>query len=362
MTSVDLHDFTIPTAAFDLSLIPAEARKSGSAAFREAVSTFLQAQFRGFGGRVSILVDDLRITVSWTKDAAPVSPLDRIVGMLQQGKRAEAVQLLELLLSRKPDDVDVLYNLGVALSEAGRYEVAEKHLRRATELAPRFVNALIALGVALAHQQKDAEAWEVLESAVELDPLSPLARSNFGVTLLKLGRYAEAAGELRRAVVLRPDDQTTWMALGDALRLSGQGNEAAVAYAQAMNLNPHNESAEVARRRSSELAMAKYDGNDGERHSDAVRYCVIAIKEFAGMPRDQLQALTLEIALLGSSGFDVNSPARKYRLKSRAGEFSGLELVCRMYVGLKQIDTGADAGFDLSKEYAAAKVVVDQGG
>jgi Tfp pilus assembly protein PilF len=355
--------FTIPPSAFDVTLLPANARNLGTPAFHDAVSTFLQSQFQGFGGRVTILVDDQRIAVKWSPDATRHKPLEVVVSKLQQGQRAEGIQLLELLLSRQPDDVDLLYNLGIALSDAGKLEAAERHLRRATELAPRFANGLIALGVALSRQQKNTDALEALESAVELEPENPWARRNYGVNLLKMRRHEEAAEQLRRAVALQPDDQGTWLALGNSLRLMCEAKEAEMAYSRAIALNPHSDFAEAARQGSTQLAQVSFDNKtSGQVSQHAVLYCIAAIKEFSGMSNEQVQAMTFEIAVLGRNGFDVKNAEKKYLLKSKAGEFTGLQLVCYMYAGFQRISPGADVGFDLSQEYTAAKAQVEGGG
>jgi len=55
------------------------------------------------------------------------------------------------------------------------------------------------------------------------------------------------------------------------------------------------------------------------------------------------------------TGLDTNDPAPKFQLKSLPGNFSGLNLVCLMYVAFKSFAPEMDIGFDLSKEYAAAK-------
>ena len=359
---MEQQTFTIPSSAFDATLLPASARITGTLEFREAVSTFLQNQFQGFGGNVTILVDDQRIAVTWSPDATRPKPLEVIVNRLQQGQRAEGIQLLELLLSRHPDDVDVLYNLGAALSDAGKLEAAERHLRRATDLAPRFANGFIALGVALSRQQKNAEALEALESAVELEPDNPWARRNCGVNLLKLGRHEQAAEQLQQAVMLQPDDQPAWVALGDSLRLAGKAKDSERAYSRAIALNPHNDFAETARQGSTQLAQASFENKTGGKiRPDAVQYCLAAIKEFSSMSNEQVQAVAFEIAMLGRNGFDVKNPQKKYRLKSKAGEFTGLQLVCSMYVGFQRISPGADVGLDVSREYEAAKALVEGG-
>ncbi len=53
----------------------------------------------------------------------------------------------------------------------------------------------------------------------------------------------------------------------------------------------------------------------------------------------------------------LRSAAPKYQLKSLPGNFSGLHLVCLMYVAFKSIAPDTDVGFDLSKEYAAAQAL-----
>lgn len=84
------------------------------------------------------------------------------------------------------------------------------------------------------------------------------------------------------------------------------------------------------------------------------------IAELRRIPADAAAAyvkVTFEIAMLGMKGFDVNDPARKYRLRSLPGEFSGLHLVCILDVGMKLVDPSADTGFDLSREYEEAKAL-----
>jgi len=86
-------------------------------------------------------------------------------------------------------------------------------------------------------------------------------------------------------------------------------------------------------------------------------HCLEAIERFEKMDRDEMQKIILEIALLGRKGLKVNEPEHKYRLKSRKGEFNGLQLVSMMYVGFQMTAPDQDIGFDLAKEYEAANVI-----
>lgn len=82
--------------------------------------------------------------------------------------------------------------------------------------------------------------------------------------------------------------------------------------------------------------------------------CRQAIALLDKVGSDQSRTITFEIAMLGRSGLDINDPEPKYRLKSAPGEFTGLQLVAIMYVGLKRLAPDADPGIDLAKEYAQA--------
>jgi tetratricopeptide (TPR) repeat protein len=353
---MEQQTFTIQPRAFDTSLLPGHARTPGTPEFREAVNAFLLKAFEGFGGQSRVMVSDEQIRVSWNPEATRSGPLQIIVGKLQRGERAEGIQLLNLLLTREPDNVDVLCNLGMALSDAGKLDLAETHLRRAVELSPDFANALVALGIALARQQRDTEAKTFLERAVALEPNNLWVRRNLGVILLKQRQYGDAAKHLREAVALQAGDQGSWLALGDAYRLDGQPTKAQEAYKRAIAINPHNELAEAAMKGSSQLAGAAFENKTGGApRPDAIEYCAAAIKRFSKMSHEEVKKIAGEIAILGRSGFGVNNPSKRYQIKSMEGDFSGLQLVCYMYVAFQMIAPGSDVGFDLSREYEMAK-------
>ncbi len=351
--------FTIAAADFDVSLLPAAARRPGTPAFRAAVNGFLQSEFLDFGGQAVIRVDEHHISVAWNPDAAQADPLGLILGKLQSGRQAEGIQLLELLLSHNPDDGKVLYHLGLALSQAGRSDRAAKHLRRAAALEPSNIALQVALAAALSRSGQDEEAVQLLGAAVGKAPGDLSARRSLGEALLKQDKAAEALPHLLAATQLGPEDQLAWFGLAQAHRLLGQGAEAQLAYVKAVELNPANEVAEQARRGSNRLADSGFQqGRAAGLRMDAVQYCLAALKHFATLsPADQ-KKLTLEISLLGRNGFAVHNPQSRYRLKGLEGEFSGLAMVCWLYVGMQTMNPGADLGFDLSKEYKMASAML----
>ena len=352
--------FSIAATTFDASLLPETARQVGTPAFREAVSAFLAAEFKGFGGHATFRVDDQTIAVIWNPDSQRPNPMAMIVQKLQQGKQAEGIQLLELLLSNRPDNHSVLYNLGLALSDAGRLERAEQCLRRAAELNPKDANIPVALGVALGRMGRHDEVVGVLRAAVKQDESNPWAHRNLGTMLLQTQKTTEAIPHFRAATQLLPEDQLAWLGLADALRLAGNTREAEIAYRTAIDINPHSELADKARAGSNLLAQSGFDRvRQVIPRQDAVHYCLDALKNFAGLSPSELQKLSLELAMAGREGFAVHNPDSRYRVKGLDGEHSGLAMVCFLYVAMQRMAPGTDLGFDLAAEYEQAKRIFD---
>jgi len=78
------------------------------------------------------------------------------------------------------------------------------------------------------------------------------------------------------------------------------------------------------------------------------------LERVEAMPRQEVQKIGFEIAILGQTGLDTNDSTQKYTLRSLPGRFSGLHLMSIMYVAFKIIVPDHDVGFDLSREYQAA--------
>jgi hypothetical protein len=83
------------------------------------------------------------------------------------------------------------------------------------------------------------------------------------------------------------------------------------------------------------------------------------MKRFAKMSPAELQKLTLDLAMAGRVGFAVHDPNRRYRCKGLEGEFTGLAMVCFLYVAMQRMAPGTDIGFDLAAEYEKAKILFE---
>ncbi|EWH01948.1 hypothetical protein [Halomonas sp. BC04] len=96
---------------------------------------------------------------------------------------------------------------------------------------------------------------------------------------------------------------------------------------------------------------------DGGLRMDAVMYMTGAFETFAKMEQQEIAKTVFEIAKLGESGLSINDPDKRYTLKSLDGDFSGMQLLSMMHVGLKSIDPSLDTQSGLDAEYEAAKTM-----
>jgi Flp pilus assembly protein TadD len=349
--------YTLSLDDVDARLLPADARTPGTDAFRAALRSYLEGQYRDFGGRVRIAVDDARreVTVRWSPDPSRPDPQQVVLDRLNRRDYASAVPLLELLRRHEPGNPAHPYNLGMVYSDLGQLERARDLLREALRLDPANVNALVALGVAQVRGGDTDGAVASLTEAVGREPDNPWARRNLGACLLRAGRAAEAEAHLRRAVELQPRDQQAVFGLGQALDALDRAAEADERYVRAIDLDRTSPVADRAKEARSKLAQRGFrERGGGAERMDAVMYLAGALERFEQMTADEVRKVGLEVAVLGMGGIDPNDPAQKYTLQSLPGTFSGLHLLCLMFAAFRRVAPEHQIGFDLAREYDLA--------
>lgn len=357
-----MRRLSLPIEDLDSRSVPGDHHGLGSAGYSAAVLAHARRAVTILSGDAHVRISGNSLVVDWRPARQSENPIDRIIAELQKGRLAETTLVLQFLLSERPEDSDILYNLGMALSDGGQPDLAERYLRRLLRTDPDRTNGYAALGVALQRQGKHDEAIDVLRQGLAIAPENPWILRNLGAALLRQGSADEAVEHLRGAARQNPTDQRTWLGLAQALEEVGQGSEADQAYRKAVDLDPNTDGAEMARNSLRRIAEATFrSALPDVPRPDAVMYCLGALDTFAQMTPAEIQAVGLEIALLGTKGLNVNSPDVKHRLESLPGEFTGLHLVSLMYVAFKTIAPEQDIGFDLSKEYATALALRGEG-
>jgi len=95
----------------------------------------------------------------------------------------------------------------------------------------------------------------------------------------------------------------------------------------------------------------------------ATMYMLGALRRFAKMEQTEVHQIVGEIALVGLKGLDYASSERSYTLRFLPGEeFTGLQLICMMHVGFKQIEPSLDTGIPLDDAYRNALALYEAGG
>jgi protein O-GlcNAc transferase len=151
----------------------------------------------------------------------------------QSGDGAGAVGLLERALLARPEKAEFHYALGNAHSKLGNYELAERHLRQATELGSR-AEFHSSLGLLLKGQRRFAEAIAELEAAVRLGPGDAEALAALRLALASAGRNDEATAHLDRAAAQVGGDAGRLCDLADALQEAKDFDGATILYRRAL--------------------------------------------------------------------------------------------------------------------------------
>src|SRR4051812_5908354 len=162
---------------------------------------------------------------------------------------SDSISLWSRVVALDPRHDVGLYNLGAALSEAGRDEEASARYREVLALQPDHADARANLNrldaVRLEREGNESAAKgdlvaasERYRQAVALDPRRAHSQAGLGMALATLGRVAEALPSLREAVRLGTDDAAVPNALGVLLLQSGHTREARTVFETAMATHP----------------------------------------------------------------------------------------------------------------------------
>ncbi len=148
----------------------------------------------------------------------------------QQGRAADAVDLLARALRINPKADLCEIRLGMALTAQGRPAKAEERFRSALGRQPGLADAWEGLALCLKLQDRLDEALACHRKVVALRPGDAIAWCNFGLTLCSLGQIAEALACFERAIALDPECAAGRFGRAQALYRGLRINEAVEEY------------------------------------------------------------------------------------------------------------------------------------
>lgn len=146
----------------------------------------------------------------------PLKPPDWLLKaqqLLEQGHSTQAARLLQ----RHGKQPDALHLLGIIAAQQGRWQEAERQLRRALKAAPQTAGFHNSLGNVLLEQGRQQQAASAYRRALQCQPGHPQARFGLGRCLLAAGEWAQA-----EALLVELARQWPHPLLADALCRLGQ--------------------------------------------------------------------------------------------------------------------------------------------
>jgi tetratricopeptide (TPR) repeat protein len=162
-----------------------------------------------------------------------------------QGQFAGAVEAFRKSMASEPKNpVVVLFNLGQALTRAGRLQEAEEAYGQLLDQDPLFVDAHLALADMLAVREGRApDAEEHYREVLKYAPASSAAHGNLAILLAGQNRLPEAEAHFARAIEHSPGSAELRYQFGTLLLIEGRIDEAVRALEEAVRLDPQHSQA-----------------------------------------------------------------------------------------------------------------------
>jgi tetratricopeptide (TPR) repeat protein len=139
---------------------------------------------------------------------------------------AEAIAILRQLIERAPDDLQVNYELGMALAESDQTNVAMVYLQKAEASPELGPVAGLALGQIYLTGQNFEEAIRAATRVLEREPDNAEALALRAIAAVHAGRLDETIRDADRALALNSEDHLMRVAKATALMRLGRLDEA----------------------------------------------------------------------------------------------------------------------------------------
>ena len=155
--------------------------------------------------------------------------------LLAAGRVKDGRQLLDdyQQLQQRITQTNAIFEAGVDRAEAGDLAEAERTLRDALKLAPRYAPALQTLGTVLLDRAKVQPALEVFRQSLAVNPLNSETYFNMGEAYLRLGNLNDALEMTQKALVIDEEDARFYTQLGEIYSRSSRPDQSRAALEKA---------------------------------------------------------------------------------------------------------------------------------
>jgi tetratricopeptide (TPR) repeat protein len=164
----------------------------------------------------------------------------RALNLASEGRIDESDLILERLLARYPDLVEVRTNLAWNEQQAERYEQAVRDYQQVVKMDPGDMKAHYNLGVSLCRLGKLDEARREFQAALAISPFFVPADDALGSMALQKKDYNQARALFEHVLALSPYDYDAHFNLGTLSALQGQWDAGERHLRLAMSVDPAN--------------------------------------------------------------------------------------------------------------------------
>lgn len=163
------------------------------------------------------------------------------VDILAESKQMEeASHLINEILSKLPEDIDVLFSHAIVAMKTKDYNAAENDLKNILKINANSTDALNAMGYLLTLQNtRLQEAEGYLNQAVQLSPQNPVYLANLGWIKYKLGDNQKALEYLKQAYEIKNNTEIASY-LAEVLWATGDKQAAMKLLSTAYRKSPEN--------------------------------------------------------------------------------------------------------------------------
>jgi len=175
-------------------------------------------------------LDDARALLNQTDVENDDERVKLIIGEAQLLRDAnnltDAIRLIQDALEAYPDQLDLLYELGMIAEKNQQFDVMETALRKVMKLMPDGQHAFNALGYSLADRNiRLPEAYDLIKTALSIAPDDAYIMDSMGWVEFRMGRFEKAEEILRKAFSIKADPEIA-AHLGEVLWVRGREEEA----------------------------------------------------------------------------------------------------------------------------------------
>jgi protein O-GlcNAc transferase len=199
-------------------------------------------------------------------DAAKAAETEGQQFLFQKHDIESAIQSFKKSIKLDPWYGQGYLMLGVAYTQAERWDDAQWAFQEVTKLEPENLRAWLGVGSAMNEQKDYAHAQKALEHCLDLKSDSAEAHYEMGRTLLGLGKLPEAEGEARRAIELNNDYVSPHLLLANIYVAEYDPNSAITEFREALRLDPEGPQAPAIKENISMLEKAIAEAEQSKKH------------------------------------------------------------------------------------------------